>query len=287
MLPITSATAVESLKGDLTGSPEQSNVDVSGQSTGTFEVFTCLCATFAATAQADYLSFVEPGGETFAVWFDKDANGTPPSGAIYTAATRKIEVDIVTGDSAASVATKMKAAIEANVNFDQFAITRDTATLTFTANKVGNATDAAPHTANDGAAGSLTVSVTTAGVAAGTQNDYFVLRDDDTGLFHVWCDVNSEGVDPNPGGGSVGIEVDIAAGATAAQVATAVAAAVEAHAEFEAEADGARVRITTATNAAVVDIADSNTGFTFSVGTQGGAAVKPSPATATSSLTNT
>lgn len=268
-IPLHPAQQVANLKGDMGGSIESSYVTIDAVGTGSFETFTLTCPAFAAAAQADYLSFSEPGGVTFAVWLDKDAAGTPPSGAIYTAATQKVEVDIVTGNTAAQVAAAVKAALEADVDFVEFDITdQGSGVLLFTANVLGNATNAAPHTENDSGAGSLAVSVTS-GSAATNQNTYFVLRDDDTGLFHVWLNVNGEGVDPAPGGGSVGIEVAVAAAASAATVASAMATAINDHAEFEAEADGTRVKVTVATKAAVTDASAGDLGATVSVSTQG------------------
>ena len=45
--------------------------------------------------QADYFTFRSASGITFAVWFDIDSAGTPPTGATYTSATNKIKVDIL------------------------------------------------------------------------------------------------------------------------------------------------------------------------------------------------
>jgi hypothetical protein len=266
-IPLNPGQQVVNLHVDMGGSKEQSYATVAA-GTGSFETFTATFGAFASCGQGDYLAFSQPGGETFAVWLDKDANGTTPSGAVYTAADNKIEVDIVTGNTATQVAAAVKAAIELDADFDEYTISADAGVLTFTANTLGNPTNAAPHNTGDTGDGSITVSATS-GSAATSQNTYLVLRDDDTGLFHVWFNVNSEGVDPNPGGGSVGIEVAVDAAATDAQAATAMASAIDAHAEFEAEADGARVKITTATKAVVTDIGAGDSGFTVSVSTQG------------------
>ena len=269
-LPLHPAQSVENLKSDLGGSPEQSYIDVSSVSSGAFETFTATFAAYASTAQGDYLAFTEPGGTKFAVWLDKAANGTPPSGAVYTAADQKIEVDASSG-TATQVATAFKDALEADNDFVQYDIVQNGAILTFTANALGTATDAAPHNTGDTGAGSIVVAVTQQGAAAGSQNKYVVLRDDDTGLFHAWLNFNSEGVDPDPGGGSVAIEAAVAGGASASAVATAMAAAIEAHAEFTSSADGSVVKVVTATNAPATDLGAGDSGFTVSVSTQGAA----------------
>ena len=270
-IPLHPAQSVANLRADLGGAKESSYVTISAVDTGSLETFTLTCPAFADAAQADYLSFSDPSGVTFAVWLDKDADGTPPSGAIYTAATQKIEVDIATGNTATQVATAIKDALEADLDFTEFDITSPSAgVLLFTANLLGNPTNAAPHNTGDTGAGSLGV-VVVSGSAATNQNTYFVLRDDDTGLFHVWLNVNGEGVDPDPGGGSVGIEVAVSTAQTAAQVATAIAAAVDAHAEFEAVADGSRVRVTLVNKGNATDAADGDSGFTVAASTQGAA----------------
>lgn len=272
-IPLSPAQQVVNLKTDMGGSPEQSYVTVSSVGTGSFESFVITCPAGDEAAQADYFSFSQPDGQKFAIWLDVDADGTAPSGAVYTAADNKIEIDVVstpTPTTAAATAALIKTAIELDGDFDEYTIVdNEDGTLSFTATALGNPANAAPHAADDLSAGNFLASVTS-GSSASSQNDYFVLHDDDTGLFHVWLNVNSEGVDPDPGGGSVGIEVAVSAADSAATVAAAIATAVNANAEFEAEYDGAgRVKITTATNAVVVDLADGDLGVTVSVSTQG------------------
>lgn len=267
MLPLNPGQQVVNLVNDPGGQYEQSYLTVSGSSTGVFEIFTVTANSFASTAQADYLSFSEPGGETFAVWLDKNTNGTTPTGAIYVAATRKITAAISTGNTAAQVATAIKAACEGNVNFDQYVIGINGAILTFTANKVGAPTDAAPHNTGDTGAGSLSVTVSQQGVAAGSQNKYFTLRKGANSAYYGWLNINSEGSDPSQTGTAV--PVTVAAAATDAQVATAIASALDAVSGLESEADGAVVKITNESKASVTDIGAGNSGFTVSVSTQG------------------
>jgi hypothetical protein len=67
--------------------------------------------------QADYFTFQNAGGTTFAAWFDIDSAGTPPSGTPYTSATNKIKVSILSTDSANTIVTKLSLALQANVVF--------------------------------------------------------------------------------------------------------------------------------------------------------------------------
>lgn len=268
-IPLHPAQLVENLRSDLGGSFEQSYASTIAD-TGSFEIFTATFLAFASSGQGDYLAFSQPDGTTFAVWLDKDANNTAPSGAVYTAAAEKVEVEIVTGNTATQVAAAVKAAIELNGNFDEFTISALAGVLTFTSNKLGNPANAAPHNTGDTGDGSVVVSVTTSGAASNLNNKYIQFRNAANSAFYAWANVNSEGADPAPGG--TGIEVALTTGMTAAQVATAYAAAIDAHANFEASADGSRVKISTVSKASTTDADAGDSGFSVSSSTQGSAA---------------
>ena len=67
--------------------------------------------------QADYFTF-SGSGTNFAVWFDKDNNGTQPTGLPYSAVgTVKIEVDISTGDTENEVVSALSIALSNNATF--------------------------------------------------------------------------------------------------------------------------------------------------------------------------
>jgi len=141
MQPLHPAQQVVNLVNDQGGQPESSYVTIpSSVGTGSFEIFTATFPAFASVTQADYLSFREPNSLTkFAVWLDKDADGTAPSGALYTAAAQKVKASIVTGNTATQVAAAVKSALEAVGAFDEYAISAALGVLTFTANKLGDA----------------------------------------------------------------------------------------------------------------------------------------------------
>lgn len=287
MIPITAASNVDSLNNDTSGQPEQSYV-VCAADAAVFEKFTVVFGSGAEIGQGEFLYFLEPDGTKFAVWFDVDAAGTAPNGAIYTAADQKIEVDIVltgTPTTAIAVAGLVKAALEADIDFDQFDIVDNgDASLTFTANALGNPANAVGYKEDETASTTIVETINAGGVASSLNSKYLSFYDNDNDQFYAWFNVNSEGVDPAPGG--TGIEVAIAAGATAAAVATALASAIDAHAEFEAEVDGSRVKITTIGVGTSTNIGAGDSGFTVSAQSEGGAAKKPAPADATSGLTN-
>lgn len=129
------------------------------------EVFTWTSPTFAASAQADYMHVTAWDGTTFAVWLDKDAAGTAPTGALYVASDVQIEVDIVTGDTAAQVATKVRAALLLDATWIATFTTSTITTATFTVTQIeaGDVDDPIARNTGDTGNGSFTFSVTTLG----------------------------------------------------------------------------------------------------------------------------
>ena len=110
---------------------------------------------------------------------------------------------------------------------------------------------------------------TVADVASSLQNKYFVLYSaKDAILFHVWFNVGAAGVDPAPSG-STGLEVAISANATAAAVATAAQLIITAHAAFTATVSGSDITILNVDVGETTNIADSDSGFTFTTLTEG------------------
>jgi len=68
--------------------------------------------------QADYYYFENQAGTvSFAVWFDIDAAGTTPTGALYTGATHQIEVDILSSDTEDAIVSALAITLLGNVDF--------------------------------------------------------------------------------------------------------------------------------------------------------------------------
>lgn len=169
------------------GSSAQATSVAKSADCGTAEVTTTTWPAFAGATQADYLHFTAQDGTTFAAWLDKDDNGTAPTGALYTAATNKIEIDIATGDTAAQVTTKARAALAANAEVtSRFTVgaagspTDDDIVLTQLS--TGDVANMAPKSENDGGAGSIAVSVGT----AGSNGDISVANNTVTETAHGW-----------------------------------------------------------------------------------------------------
>lgn len=253
---------------------------------GVFEVQKVVCPTFAAAAQGDYFVLTDKSGTKFAVWLDKDGDGTAPSGAAYVAADKKLKASIVTGDDASAVATAVKDALDNEATFTKFTISKSTSNLTFTSTLLGDVTAPARHNTGDTGNGTFVVSTVTAGVASSLQNKYFAINSP-TVAYYVWLNLNGEGVDPAVGA-KTAIAATMVGGATKSQVASAVATALENHAAFEAIADTTNgiAYATTAVIGASTDAVDGDTGFTITVGNQGEANIF-SPSMNVTSLTDT
>jgi len=90
---------------------------------------------------------------------------TVPSGVLYTAAAQKIAINIEPSGTAAQTAAAARAALVANAAWAADFTTSAITTATFTITQVGGGVvaDPAPKREDDGAAGSVTVSVTTPG----------------------------------------------------------------------------------------------------------------------------
>lgn len=242
---------------------------------GRFERFTLTAPSFAASAQGDYFVFTDQAGATWAAWLDKDANGTAPTGAAYTAATNKIKVSIVTGNTATQVGTAVKAALSAVT--DPGITDNLDGTLTFLYSQLGNKPDPARHNTGDTGNGSFAITINQQGAASSLNSTYFLLNSP-TYSYYVWMNVNSTGTDPMVNN-STGIMVTLAGGDSANAVATAVSSAVDSTAPFTSSPSTNVVTITDASTGAAIDASDSvaaPTGFTVAAFTQGVTAVDSS-----------
>lgn len=143
-------------------------LDFKPYATVTPEIVTVTSVAFGSTAQADYINFSGSNG-SFAAWLDKDAAGTVPTGAAYLAATYKIKISILTGDTAADCARKLKLFLEADKDFaaSKITLTRSNDVVTMTHPRVYYTVGTARHNANDSGNGSYTFSVTQSAATSG------------------------------------------------------------------------------------------------------------------------
>jgi len=131
--------------------------------TGAAQVETITAASFAGSAQADFVVVYNQAGVSEALWLDKNAAGTAPTAAEYTAATIKTSVAISTGNTAIQVAAAIAAA--KTISDVTFTANGD-GTITVTQGIYGACSDAVPKNANGSGAGSISVAVVTNGVDA-------------------------------------------------------------------------------------------------------------------------
>jgi hypothetical protein len=125
--------------------------------------------TFPATAaatQADYIMIYSLTGASTAVNLDIDADTTLPTGALYVGSDDQIEVDIITGGTAAQNATLAFTALDGNVTGVDFTDNLD-GTLTVTVGPSGAApSNPVTKNADDSTVGSIGVGTVTKGVLA-------------------------------------------------------------------------------------------------------------------------
>jgi len=154
---------------------------------GNKQVETITIPATAGVAQGDYIVLKNAlSQKTAAVWFDKDANGTAPTGASYTGADYKIKVSIVTGGLAPANALLFKAAVEAVTAFATEITLTDhlDGTTTLAQKYAGVVTASTPHNTGATGAGSITVASVTAGTAGTAYTLTFAAEGGNTA--YVW-----------------------------------------------------------------------------------------------------
>jgi hypothetical protein len=229
----------------------------------------------ASAAQGDFVKIVNKAGTSWGVWLDIDADGTAPSGLIYTGCTYKVKASIVTGGSAIDNALIVKTAIELEAHWAQITITNNLdGTLTLTSTKVGNVTAPTPKNSAESGAGSIGAETVTGGVASNLQNKYIVLKTHAAVLYHAWLNVNSEGVNPAPEG-STQIPVAVPAGASINAIAGLFASAINAvTGVFQSTSQKTGTfQVTNVVSGTAVDATAGNSGFTVKTLQQGAALV--------------
>lgn len=254
------------------GSSEHSDiisVDLSG---GVAEIQTVVCPATAGMTQADYFVAYQASGTVWAVWLDKDANGTAPTGAAYAAAAKQVPVGIVTGDTAAQVAAKVKTAVEAFTGWGSSGMTISivSATLTFTQTYPGDVTAPAIHNADDSGDGSFTVNTGTAGVSPSMNSKYFLFSSH-TVDYYAWFNINSKGSDPAVAA-RTGAAIALTGGESSAQIATAAASVIDALSGVNAESDGSVIKIFGDDSSTMANASAGNSGLSVEILSQGLAA---------------
>lgn len=272
--------------------PETSTITC-GADDGRFEDFSCFVPDGATAVQGEYVHFETPAGEKWAVWFDIDANGTAPTGALYAASDVQVEVDILSTDTTEEIGVKIRVAISASPSFDftnKFSVTSSAAGFAIFNKKLGAvASTPVSKNADDSGAGGVTFNRTTVGVASTINSTYFQMYSgDNTNTYYLWLDSNSEGVDPT--GTGTGLKASFAGEANSTAVATAIKNAINlanSGKDFTATSSTNVVTVINKESGSATDITDGDTGFTFSTTTQGKDGQLTEPSESPANYTNT
>jgi hypothetical protein len=282
MLPLNPNTVVSNIVLQSEAFPESATF-IPVADAGVFEVQDITFPAASGIAQGDYAVMKNKAGTTFALWMDKNADGTAPSGAAYVASDVKIKLGIVTGDTAAQVATKVIAALTLAgtlVNLTHSAGSTS-AKVKFISTKLGDVAAPAVHNTGDTGDGSLVVSTVTVGVASSLQNKYITYNKSGT-AYATWMNVNGEGTNPAVGGKTMN-EATIVGGASIAQVCSGMATAIDSLAGINAKDAGTYFVVSCDAPGNVTDATVGDSGFNVTVGRQGKAETF-SPSFAVSSI---
>ena len=255
--------SVAAIPSSIGGQMESANLTMPDPG-GDYEVQTIVASIVSGAAQGDFVIVSNADGVTTAIWIDIDADGTEPAGILYTAATNKIEVDVLGADTAIQAAAKINTAIAAIAGFTPSV---NGATITLTATKKGNCTAPVRKNAAEDGNGSFVVATTVGGVAPTLQGKYVLVNNGST-TFSMWFSSNGNGSDPAVAS-TTAVEVALLGAETASGAATLLAAGIEAQAGLHAEADGDRVIITGDANANLADVTAGDSGATLEYRAQG------------------
>lgn len=234
------------------GSPEIVTVNTVADVVGTPTIYTVdTVADVGGSLHQTYFIIHDTQGSV-AVWYDVNNTGTPPP---PHGAYRAIKVaNVVTGDNAATVASKTASVIALDNAFNVSVIGNQ---ITVT-NRINGTLPS-----GSGGTSGFTVNSTPGTPDNSLDGKYFIIHDDE-GSVAVWFDVNNDSTNEPFHGADRSIKVSgVIAGASAAAVASAVAAAVNPDPKFSAVASGSTVTITNSFNGNVPPANAGTSGFTI------------------------
>ena len=261
---ILPSQSVAALRGDLNGSVEQSYITPIAMG-GSGEVQTVTVPATVAAAQGDYFVLENAVGAVAAIWLDIDADGTAPTGAAYVAADSKIEVNIVTGGTAAQNAALVVAAAASVLGWT--AVDNEDGTVTYTSSYVGNAPAPAIHNTGDTGDGSFLATTTTAGTAPTVQGKYFTYSNTTTS-FYGWFTSSGNGSDPAVADHTSKV-IALDGDESNAEYLAAIVAVIDGTTGMSAELDGSRIVVQVDGVGAATDLTAGDSGFSVSIGAQG------------------
>lgn len=166
-----SISFIQDVVGDVSQGFGTANSNNSGA--GSF-VLTIAGGGLAGITQGDYIVLSNTSGDTIAVWFDVDDDGTEPTGAAYGAADDTLMISISTGDTTIENATNTYSALAADAWSELMVLTDNLNGTIKVATSIGVVVTAAdPHNADDTTLGAITFVSTQTGAATKiTRVDY-------------------------------------------------------------------------------------------------------------------
>jgi len=231
------------------GIRQESTVFLDGDTQGSAENSIIVFASTRTPASLSQKHFkiwdaVGPVGVFFAV----DGDVTVPTMEV----NRSIKVDILTGDSPATMASKLVSAVDADSEFTGTAVDRIAALASST---LGN-----KFTTRDVDTG---LEITTEdGIDPNKLNGrYFVIYRPDGSFKHVWYNVGGLGVDPSPGGSAGGIEVAIDENESESITLAKSSEAIDKDPYFRSITEDRKLIIQSAQPGPTTDIEDGTTNF--------------------------
>ena len=216
----------------------------------------------AASAAALQSKFFTSGDDVGPVWWYFTYNGTGTSPGI-PAGGRTLAIPLVTADVAASIASKITAAIHADTKFDAVL---NGLTVTVTASASG-----ARAVPADGNTVSIAFGEVTPGSSGGLGGKYFALYDA-TGGLAVWYALPPYSSAVAPAGAQAltrQIQVNLNPGDTAATVASVTAAAINTDGSYTATFTGNIVTATDSVGGERDDAVAATSGFAITINQQG------------------
>jgi len=196
------------------------------------------------------------------VWLDVSSGSTAPG---VPAGGRLLEVNIATNDSAATIATAIQTALDAD---SKFAATVSSNLVVVTDSNTGTRTDIAAGTST------FTVAVTTQGTGSALDDKYFTIYDDTDDSVAVWLTTDSTTPPSGVTGADRYLTVAIGAADSANTIGTAIAAVIDADPDFTCTNSSGILTITNATNGVRTAATANDSTFGVSV-TSGGITLSP------------
>jgi len=205
---------------------------------------------FTNSAAADLSSthfFMYDDAGSVGLWFNLDGGDSAPAIIV----NRFIEIPIVSGDTPIDLALATQTAIQAD---SEFTAVNSNGYVMVASSSNGNRTNSF-----DGDSG---INITVTDGNSSINSKYISITDAKDNKFHVWWNVNSTGLDPDPDpGNSTGIEVPLDVAETAITVSAKTTTILDTYANFLVNSEDQFMVVKNAHQGISDGIIDGDTGF--------------------------